>query len=125
MRRIAIWGARPLRGPVSPMARSSPRMRKMAPEQQTRERSRSSPREAMGGNGGHEHRTAKVVELIGTSRRGFDEAIQNAIEDASATTRGITGAHVVNMSVKCDQGRILEYKVNLRVAFGIERTEAP
>lgn len=73
----------------------------------------------------HEHRTAKVIELIGTSRTSFEKAIQNAVTDAAATTRGITGAHVENFSVRCENGKITEYKVNLKVAFGIERTAKP
>ena len=73
----------------------------------------------------HEHRTAKVVELVGSSTRSFEDAVRNALADASETTRGITGAHVLNMSVKCDDGHVIEYKVDLKVAFGIERTPAP
>lgn len=73
----------------------------------------------------HEHRTAKIVELMGVSTQSFEHAIQCALEDASATTRGITGAHVINMSVKCDNGQITEYKVDMKVAFGIERTQQP
>jgi hypothetical protein len=74
---------------------------------------------------GHEHRTAKVVELIGTSRRSFEHAILSAVKDASDTTRGITGAHVENMSVRVENGKIREYKVNMKVAFGVERTARP
>lgn len=70
----------------------------------------------------HEHRTAKVVELIGTSTESFEEAVRNVLRDASETTRGITGCHVENFSVRCDEGEITEYKVNCKVAFGIERT---
>lgn len=73
----------------------------------------------------HEHRTAKIVELVASSRKGFDDAIRTALKDASATTRGITGAHVESMTLKCDDGKILEYKVSLKVAFGIERTKGP
>ncbi|MHB8604860.1 MAG: dodecin family protein [Thermoplasmatota archaeon] len=73
----------------------------------------------------HEHRTAKVIELIGISTKSFDDAIKNALADANATTRGIHGADVINMTVKSDSGRITEYRVNLKVAFGIERTERP
>ena len=73
----------------------------------------------------HDHRTAKVVELVGSSTEGFEEAIECVLEDARATTRGITGAHVENFSVKCHNGRVTEYKVNLKVAFGIERTGPP
>jgi flavin-binding protein dodecin len=71
----------------------------------------------------HEHRTAKVVELIGSSRKSFDDAIQSALKDARETTRGIRGAEICNMTVKCDEGEVMEYKVALKVAFGIERTK--
>lgn len=73
----------------------------------------------------HEHRTAKVVEIIGSSTRSFDDAIENALADARDTTRGITGAHVDNMSIKCDNGNVTQYKVDLKVSFGIERTQEP
>lgn len=73
----------------------------------------------------HEHRTAKVIELVGSSTVSFDEAIRNALDDASASTRGITGVHVLNQSIKCSDGHIVEYKVDLKVSFGIERTAPP
>lgn len=82
-----------------------------------------SSRTSAGSNGmRHEHRTAKVVELIGTSTKSFDDAVRAALRDAAATTRGITGAQVEGWSVKCDEGRITEYKASLKVVFGIERT---
>lgn len=73
----------------------------------------------------HAHRTAKIVELMGASTKSFEDAIEHALEDASSSTRGITGAQVQNMSVRCDNGKITEYKVDLKVAFGIERTGRP
>jgi flavin-binding protein dodecin len=80
-------------------------------------------RQTAGANGmRHEHRTAKVVELIGTSTKSFEDAVRGALKDAAATTRGITGAQVEGFSVKCSEGRITEYKASLKVVFGIERT---
>ena len=70
----------------------------------------------------HEHRTAKVIELIGTSTKSFEDAVRMAIKDAAATTRGITGAQVEGYSVKCSEGKITEYKASVKVVFGIERT---
>ena len=67
------------------------------------------------------HRTAKVIELIGNSKTSFEDAVQNALEDASKTIRHISGAEVIRSSVKCEEGRIIEYRVDLRIAFGIER----
>ena len=66
------------------------------------------------------HRTAKVIELIGNSKQSFEDAVQNALHDASETVRHISGAEVIRQSVKCEEGRIIEYRVDLRVAFGIE-----
>lgn len=70
----------------------------------------------------HEHRTAKVIELVGSSPAGFEEAVRTALADAAATTRGITGAQVTGWSVKCDDGEVVEYKATIKVAFGVERT---
>lgn len=80
------------------------------------------PAQANNGKARHEHRTAKVVELIGTSTRSFEDAVKGAIKDAAATTRGISGAQVEGFSVRCVDGKITEYKANITVAFGIERT---
>lgn len=66
------------------------------------------------------HRTAKVIELIGNSKEGFEDAVQSALADATRSVRHISGADVIKFSVKCEEGRVLEYRVDLKVAFGIE-----
>ena len=70
------------------------------------------------------HRTAKVIELIGNSKESFEDAVQCALEDASKTIRHISGADCVRFSVKCEEGRVIEYRVDLKVAFGIEHDRA-
>lgn len=47
-----------------------------------------------------------------------------AFADANSTIRGIRGAHV-NRSVRCEEGRLVEGKVDLKVALGVERAERP
>lgn len=69
------------------------------------------------------HRTAKVIELIGNSKTGFEDAIRNALQDASRTVRHISGADIARMSVKCQEGEVIEYRVDMRVAFGIENEQ--
>lgn len=73
----------------------------------------------------HAHRTAKIVELVASSTKSFEDAVRHAVADAAASTRGITGAHVENFNVKCKGGKITEYRVTVRIAFGIERTPSP
>ncbi|MEA3200677.1 MAG: dodecin [Thermoplasmata archaeon] len=74
------------------------------------------------GLGNGEHRTAKVIELVGSSRIGFDDAVRNALEDARGSIHGISGAHVSNFSVRCEDGQPTEWRVDLKIAFGVERT---
>ncbi len=62
---------------------------------------------------------AKVIELVGESGVSWDDAVQNAVKEASKTLDGITGVEVVNCTASLDNGEIKEYKVNLKLAFGV------
>jgi flavin-binding protein dodecin len=64
---------------------------------------------------------AKVVTIIGSSPQGFAEAAQAAVEEASKTIRGITGADVVTMSAEVEGDRITEYRTTVNIAFAVER----
>lgn len=63
---------------------------------------------------------AKVVTIIGSSPQGFAEAAAAAVEEASKTIRGITGADVISMSAEVQGDRITEYRTTVNIAFGIE-----
>jgi flavin-binding protein dodecin len=71
--------------------------------------------------GEHETRVAKVVTIIGTSPESFAKAAAAAVEEAAKTLRGITGADVVSMSCGVEDGRIVEYRTTVNIAFGLER----
>lgn len=62
----------------------------------------------------------KVIELVGTSPNSWEEATENAIEKAAETLRHITGADVVGQNVVVKDGDIVEYRVDLKVAFVVE-----
>ncbi len=66
------------------------------------------------------HRTAKVVELIGNSKSSFEDAVQSALSTASHSIRHIAGAEIMRSSVKCEEGQVIEYRVDMKVVFGIE-----
>jgi flavin-binding protein dodecin len=59
----------------------------------------------------------KVIELIGSSPESWEAAAQNAINVATKSVRGITGIDVVHFTAKVKDGKIIEYKANLKVAF--------
>ena len=60
---------------------------------------------------------AKVSEIICSSTKSFDEAIQNGLKRANKTLRGISGAWVKSMKIEMKNGKISEYRVSLKVTF--------
>ena len=67
-------------------------------------------------------RIAKIIELVGSSERGLTEAAQAALDEAKKTIKEITGLEVndITASVDPSTGTIKEYKVGVKIAFGIE-----
>jgi dodecin len=64
---------------------------------------------------------AKVVTIIGNSPESFARAADAAVQEASRTLRGITGADVISMSASVEDGRISQYKTTVNIAFAVER----
>jgi flavin-binding protein dodecin len=64
---------------------------------------------------------AKVITLIGSSPESFAKAADAAVQEASKTLRGITGADVITMSAVVEDGRITTYRTTVNIAFGLER----
>jgi flavin-binding protein dodecin len=60
---------------------------------------------------------AKVTEIIASSKKSFDDAIQKGITRASKTLKGVQGAWVDNLKVVVSNGKITEWRVNMRVTF--------
>ena len=60
---------------------------------------------------------AKVTEIICSSSKSFDDAVENGIKRASKTIKGITGAWVADQKVTVSDGKIDEYRVVLKVTF--------
>lgn len=60
---------------------------------------------------------AKVSEIISSSGKSFDDAIKDGIKRASKTVSNIKGAWVKDQKVVVENGKIVEYRVILRVTF--------
>ncbi|MEO8017302.1 MAG: dodecin family protein [Pseudomonadota bacterium] len=60
---------------------------------------------------------AKVIEIIATSTKSFEDAIEQGVARASETISGIAGAWVKDHSVEVSKGKITEYRVTLKVTF--------
>lgn len=68
--------------------------------------------------------TYKYIRLVGTSSKSYEDAIQNAINDAKASLKGLNWFEVVEQRGHIDDnGNVSEYQVILEVAFKIIRSE--
>ena len=66
---------------------------------------------------------AKVVTIIGHSTESFGKAADAAVQEAAKTIRNISGADVISMSAKVENGRISQYKTTVNIAFPVEGTD--
>ncbi|MBX6378907.1 MAG: dodecin domain-containing protein [Clostridia bacterium] len=62
----------------------------------------------------------KVLELVGESPRDWTDAVQNAVAEAAKTIDHITGVEVANLTANVENGRVVEYKANVKVAFAVD-----
>ena len=63
---------------------------------------------------------AKVSEISATSSKSFEDAIQQGLTRASRTLRNVRSAWVKEQHVRCTDGRISEYQVNMMVTFVLD-----
>lgn len=61
--------------------------------------------------------TYKIIELVGSSTRGTDDAIQNAIARAARTVKNMDWFEVTETRGHIQDGKIAHYQVTLKVGF--------
>ena len=60
---------------------------------------------------------ARVTEIIASSKKSFDDALNAGIKRAAATLKNVTAAWVASQEAMVDNGQITEYRVRLKVTF--------
>src|SRR5207302_459093 len=63
---------------------------------------------------------ARVTKIIGSSSKGWQEAVDEAMKRANRTLRGVTGLHVLEMKAQVQNGKIKEYRATVEVTFILE-----
>jgi hypothetical protein len=64
--------------------------------------------------------TYKVIELIGTSEKSWEDAAKNAIETASKTLKDLRIAEVVKLDMKIENGKVTAYRARVELSFKYE-----
>ena len=63
---------------------------------------------------------AKVSEISATSPKSFEDAIQQGLSRSVQTLRNVRGAWIKEQHVRCENGRVTEYQVNMMVTFVLD-----
>lgn len=67
-----------------------------------------------------DHHTYKKIEVVGSSRKSIDDAIRNAIAQASKTTRNLEWFEVIETRGHIEDGNVGHFQVTLKIGFRIE-----
>ena len=62
----------------------------------------------------------KVVDLVGTSSKSWEDAAKNAVETAGSSIRDLRIAEVVKMDVTIKHGKVQAYRTRLQLSFKYE-----
>jgi flavin-binding protein dodecin len=63
----------------------------------------------------------KIVELVGVSDKGWQDAVEQAVMRAAESLRNIRGVDVLNWTAKVKDGKIMEYRANIKISFSVEK----
>ncbi len=59
----------------------------------------------------------KVIEIIGSSDKSWEDAAKNAVETAAKTLSDLRIAEVKDLDMRVEGGKVVEYRAKLRVSF--------
>jgi len=60
---------------------------------------------------------ARVTEITASSTKSFEDATRVGIERANKTLQNVKGAWIQEQKLKIENGRIAEYRVNMKITF--------
>lgn len=62
----------------------------------------------------------KIIELVGTSNRSWEEAAKNAVEKAGKSLRNLRIAEIVTLDLKVENNKVMAYRARVKVSFKYE-----
>lgn len=62
----------------------------------------------------------KTIELVGSSTRGMEEAVQKAIAKAAETVRNLRWFEVLDTRGQIEAGKVAHWQVTVKLGFTLE-----
>lgn len=63
----------------------------------------------------------KVIEVLAESDKSWEDAVAQAVANASKTLHGVKSIYVENMEAKVEGDKIVSYRINGKISFMLER----
>jgi len=63
----------------------------------------------------------KVIELIGSSTKSWEDATKNALAEAAVTIKNIKSLYLKSCKAKVENNKIVEYRAVVKIAFVVQR----
>lgn len=62
----------------------------------------------------------KVIEVIASSENGFDDAVRNAVKEASKSVKNIKSVYVKEMKAQVKGNELISFGVNAKISFSVD-----
>ena len=62
----------------------------------------------------------KVIEVLANSSESWEDAAKNAVKHASKSVKGIKSVFVDSQSAVVEDGKIVQYRVNVKITFEVK-----
>lgn len=63
----------------------------------------------------------KIIEVIATSEKSFDDAVRNAVAEASKSVKNIKSVYVKEMHANVSNNNVTSFAVNAKISFELEK----
>lgn len=62
----------------------------------------------------------KVIELVGTSKKSWEQAAKNAVETAAQSLKNLRVAEINKLDLKVEHGKVVAYRARVSLSFKYE-----
>lgn len=62
----------------------------------------------------------KVIEILTQSEKGWEDATQKAVDEASKSVKNIESVYIKEMTVDVENNKVTKYRINAKVTFRVE-----
>ncbi|HAO20960.1 MAG TPA: transporter [Desulfobacteraceae bacterium] len=65
----------------------------------------------------------KVIELVGSSDKSWEDAAKNAVETAGKTLKNLRVAEISKLDMKVENGKVVAYRARVSLSFKYGKEE--